>query len=58
MAGEKPSLPAQFKIKKIDIEALRRALKRMKVKKPHRVDNIESYSLKMVVHLWKMHSYN
>ena len=39
--------PPPFKIKNIDIETLRRALKRMKVKKVHGVDNIDPYSLKI-----------
>ena len=35
-----------FWTKKIDTEALRRAFKIMKGKRVHRVDNIDSYSLK------------
>ena len=42
---KRPSPPPIFKIKKIDTEALRRALKRMKGKKVHGVDNIDSYSI-------------
>ena len=42
-----PSPPPILRIKKIDTEALRRALKRMKGKKVHGVDNIDSYSLKI-----------
>ena len=46
---KKPSPPPIFKIKKIDTEALRRALKRMKGKKVHGIDNIDSYSIKIAV---------
>ena len=45
---ERPSPPPIFRIKKIDVEAPRRALNRMKGKKVHRVDNIDSYTLKML----------
>ena len=44
---ERPSPPPIFRIKKIDVEAPRRAPNRMKGKKVHRVDNIDSYTLKM-----------
>ena len=44
---KRTSPPPIFKIKKIDTEALRRAMKRMKGKKVHGVDNIDSYSIKI-----------
>ena len=44
---KRPSPSPVFKIKKIDTEALRRTLKRMKGKKVHGVENIDSYSIKI-----------
>ena len=44
---KRTSPPPIFKIKKIDTEALRKAMKRMKGKKVHGVDNIDSYSIKI-----------
>ena len=43
MAGQENISTAHFKIKKIDTEAL----KGMKGKKVHGVDNIDSYSIKI-----------
>ena len=54
---KRPSPPPIFRFKKIHTEALRRSLKRMKGKKVHRVDNIDSYSLK-IAHSWKRLYYN
>ena len=47
------SPPPIFKVKKIDTETLRRALKRMQGKKVHGVDNIDSYSIKSLASSWK-----
>ena len=44
---KRPSPSPIFRIKRIDTEALRRALKRRKGKKVHGVDNIDSYSIKI-----------
>jgi len=44
---KRPSPLHIFKIKMIDTEALGRGLKRMKGKKVHGVDNIDSYSIKI-----------
>ena len=42
---KRPSPPPILKIKKIDTEALRRAIQRMKGTKVHGVDNIDLYNL-------------
>ena len=52
---KRPSPPPVFKIKKIDTEALRRALKRMKGKKVHGFDNIDSYSIKIAGPIMEIH---
>ena len=45
--SKRPEPPPEFKIKKIGITTLRKALKRMKVKRFHGRDEIDSYSLKL-----------
>ena len=51
--GKRPEPPPEFKIKKIGISTLRKALKRMKGKRVHGKDEIDSFSLKLAAHLIK-----
>ena len=44
---KRPEPPPSFKIKKVDKVILRKAIKRMKGKRGHGVDTIDSYSLKL-----------
>ena len=44
--NQRSDLPV-FKLKKINLPTLRKILKRMKGKRSHGVDNIDSYSLKL-----------
>ena len=49
--SKRPEPPPEFKIKKIRIATLRKALKRMKGKRVHGRDEIDSYSLKLAAPL-------
>ena len=44
---KRPEPPPPFTIKQVDKATLRRAIKRMKGKRVHGVDNIDSYSIKL-----------
>ena len=44
---KKRKTPPTFKLQKINLQTLRKILKRMKGKRSHGMDNIDSYSLKL-----------
>ena len=48
---KRPELPPQFKIKKIGLATLRKAVKKMKGKRVHGRDEIDSYILKLTAPL-------